>query len=103
MASQSNQGTATADNPTNNNNDGTAVIPTMTAQPPSQAPVANATTEGDNATNGAAAVTPEGSRITTTDGGNDTENVDGRIITTTAPTTTQAGSTASSSAYHTSA
>ena len=103
MASQSNEGPATADNPINNNNDGTTVIPTMTAQPPSQAPVANATTEGDNVTNGAAAVTPEGNRVTTTDGGNNTENVGGRIITTTAPTSTQAGSTASSSAYHTSA
>ena len=102
MASQQNEGPSTTGDP-NHNNDGTTVISTMTAQPPSRAPVANATTEGDNATNGAAAVTPEGGRITTNDGGNDTENVGGRIITTTAPTTTQTGSTASSSAYHTSA
>ena len=58
MASQSNEGPATAANPTNNNNDGTTVIPTMTAQPPSHAPVTVATTEGDNAMSGATAVTP---------------------------------------------
>ena len=66
MSSQSNEGPGSTADPSNNNNDGATVIPTMTAQPPSQAPVANATTEGDNVTSGAAAVTPEGNRVTTT-------------------------------------